>query len=142
TATIAHDLAVERGLDADDAFLAGLLDILGPTAGALSLERVITQSLRFPAQPLRWWLRLFDVFRRQLGRLVIERWALPAALQETIVPSVDGVPGPLAAVVADALALTRLIDAGAPIGAEELAPTPGLATSTLITRLDDLATRC
>ena len=142
TATIAHDLAVERGLDADDAFLAGLLDILGPTAGALSLERVLSQSLPFPAQPLRWWLRLFDVFRRQLGRLVIEAWGLPAALQETIIPPVDGVLDPKAAVVGDAIALTRLIDAGAPIGADGLAATPGLATSTLITRLDDLATRC
>jgi HD-like signal output (HDOD) protein len=142
TATIARDLAIERGIDADDAFLAGLLDILGPTAGAMSLERVLVQIPSFPPQPLRWWLRLFDVFRRQLGRVVIERWTLPASLRQTIAPAADDAPNPIAGVVADALVLTRLIEAGGPISLEHVASTVGLASITLITKLDGLATRC
>jgi len=83
-ALLSQKLAPCRGLDAEDAFLAGLLHGFGRTVAVACLEKLLGTNA--PPRPFTTaeWLALTDEHRAALAKAVAERWELPAELAAAI----------------------------------------------------------
>jgi HD-like signal output (HDOD) protein len=88
-ALIGQKLAPPRGLDAEEAFLAGLLHGFGRTVAVACLETVLGANA--PPRPLTTdeWLSMIDEHRAALASAVAERWELPSELAATLGASGD-----------------------------------------------------
>jgi HD-like signal output (HDOD) protein len=88
-ALISQKLAPVRGLDAEEAFLAGLLHGFGRTVAVACLEKLLGTNA--PPRPLSLaeWLALTDEHRADLAKAVAERWELPSELAAAIGASPD-----------------------------------------------------
>ncbi|MFZ5893171.1 MAG: HDOD domain-containing protein [Myxococcota bacterium] len=76
-------LAAARGVDADEAFLAGLLYGFGRSVAVACLERV-TPTGSAQARPLLDWLAAVEPYRHTLAKRVAQSWELPAELAEAL----------------------------------------------------------
>jgi HD-like signal output (HDOD) protein len=120
-------LASTRGLDPEEAFLAGLLHGFGRSVAVGCLERVL------PTQPaaertLLEWLQMVEPHRQILARRVAEQWQLPAEVILAITTTSDGaMAGTMAALVGLGDRLAGALDQV--ISEEQLAATQGIAAS-------------
>lgn len=102
-------LAPGRGLDSDEAFLAGLLHGFGRSLAVASLEQLL--KTHQPPRPLTVaeWLNIAEQQRAALASVVAQNWQLPAPVAEAI----RGTTGsPLNQLVAEADRVAGEIDAG------------------------------
>ena len=83
-ALICQKLAPARGLDPEEAFLAGLLYGFGRTVAAACLEKLLAAAPT--ARPLSpgEWFALFDQHRAAIAQVIAERWELPQGLAAAI----------------------------------------------------------
>ncbi len=82
TGLLARGLAARRGLQPDDAFVAGLFSSLGALVGTLAIEKLLLDRTTTAARPWRWWLRLLDMFGGEFGRSASRNWGLPSLLAD------------------------------------------------------------
>lgn len=83
-ALICQRLAPGRELDAEEAFLAGLLYGFGRAIAITSLEELL--KTHQPPRPLSVaeWLNIAEQQRAALGRAVAQNWHLPPPIAETV----------------------------------------------------------
>ncbi|HET9959051.1 MAG TPA: HDOD domain-containing protein [Polyangiaceae bacterium] len=120
-------LAPRRTLDAQEAFLAGLLHGFGRSVVVGCLERVLPSKPVAEARPLLDWLAAVEPHRHTLALKVAQAWKLPPEL-------VRAVAGQSAPNAAAAEPMTWLVDLADRIGgaldrgetAEQVAATPGI----------------
>jgi len=146
-------LAPLRKLEADEAFLVGLLHGFGRSVAIAALEKVLATARGVTLLKMLEWLSVAEQQRGPLALALAERWQLPAEIVASLRPEAAGTPlGALVAEgerIADALqnswrpepsspsearALDELI-AGLPAALDALAavppPTPGRAASAI-----------
>ena len=83
-ALICQKLGPARGLDSEEAFLAGLLHGFGRTVAVACLEAVLgTSSPPRPLTPAEW-MSMIDEHRGALAKAVAEQWELPSELGAAI----------------------------------------------------------
>lgn len=98
-----------RGLDSDEAFLAGLLHGFGRSIAVASLEQLL--KTHQPPRPLTAaeWLHIAEQQRAALAAAVAENWQLPPVVAEAI----QGMTGsPLNQLVVEADRIAGELDAG------------------------------
>lgn len=122
-----QQLATPRGLDPEEAFLAGLLHGFGRSVAVGCLERVLPNP-PVAERSLLQWLQTVEPHRHALARRVAEQWQLPPEIVQAIAtPASGGAPSPMAALLALGDKLAAAIDQGAT--AEQLTLTPGVAAN-------------
>ncbi|MGC4092536.1 MAG: HDOD domain-containing protein [Polyangiaceae bacterium] len=82
-ALASQKLASLRGIEPEEAFLAGLLYGFGRSVAVGCLERVIPKGTT-QARPLLDWLAAVEPHRHTLAKRVAESWQLPAELVEVL----------------------------------------------------------
>jgi len=104
-------LGPARGLDPEEAFLAGLLHGFGRSIAVASLEQLL--KTHQPPRPLSVteWLNIAEQQRAALARAVAQSWNLPPAIAEAV-GSQDRSPSPLNDLVLYADKLAGELDAG------------------------------
>jgi len=104
-------LAPARGLEPEEAFLAGLLHGFGRSIAVASLEQLL--KTHQPPRPLSVaeWLNIAEQQRAALARAVAQSWNLPPAIAEAVC-SQDHSPSPLNDLVLYADKLAGELDAG------------------------------
>ncbi len=106
-------LAPARGLDAEEAFLAGLLHGFGRSVAVTSLEELL--KTHQPPRPLSVgeWLGIAEQHRSKLAQAVAERWQLPEVIAQAMLTQ-PGMPsdGGIGELLLDADQLAASIDAG------------------------------
>ncbi len=110
-----------RGIDAEEAFLAGLLHGFGRAIAVACIEQLLVTSAE--KRSASEWLEVIEPHRAALAQRVAELWKLP----EPIALAIGTAPGaatPSAVVVALADRLAGALDRG--VSAAELASDPGL----------------
>lgn len=105
-------LAPARGLDSEEAFLAGLLHGFGRSLAIAALEQVL--KVHKPPRPLSVseWLAVAEQHRATLARTVVESWKLPSAIAEAARSDAPGAPSPLRELVNEADTFAGDLDAG------------------------------
>jgi HD-like signal output (HDOD) protein len=103
-------LAPARGLDAEEAFLAGLLHGFGRSIAVASVEQLL--KTHQPARPLsvHEWLSIAEQHRAALAHAVALSWQLPAAIAQAVEQSDPS--SPLQNLVSEADRAAGEIDAG------------------------------
>jgi HD-like signal output (HDOD) protein len=129
-ALICQKLAPARGLDAEEAFLAGLLYGFGRSIAVASLEQLL--KTHQPPRPLSVseWLGIAEQHRASLALAVANRWQLPGVIADALrgaAPSNQ--PSALDALLRDADHIAGELDAGR---------MPQAATPTETRSLDEL----
>lgn len=99
-----------RGVDAEVAFLAGLLHGFGRSVAVACIEKVIGKSPQGHSLPE--WLELVEQHRARLAERVAQLWQLPPAIAATMSTS-SSTDGPGSALVAFADAIAGGLDHGA-----------------------------
>jgi|GEM_PF-4914057 HD-like signal output (HDOD) protein len=84
TAEIARRLAVARGLDPEEAFLAGLLHNFGKMIVIATIEELRPGPGELPLATEMSWLTMIDRHCARFGQYVAKQWRLPAVLQEVL----------------------------------------------------------
>ena len=104
-------LAPSRGLDAEEAFLAGLLHGFGRSIAVASLEQLL--KTHQPARPLsvHEWLSIAEQHRAALAHAVAQSWQLPPAIALAVEHG-DGTASPLQALVIEGDRAAGELDAG------------------------------
>jgi HD-like signal output (HDOD) protein len=104
-------LAPGRGLDAEEAFLAGLLHGFGRSIAVASLEQLL--KTHQPPRPLsvHEWLNIAEQQRAALAHAVALSWELPEAIAKAVEHDADG-SSALNALVVEADRLAGEIDSG------------------------------
>jgi HD-like signal output (HDOD) protein len=125
-ALAAQKFAPGRHLDAEEAFLAGLLHGFGRSVAVACLERLLPKLS--DKRSLAEWLELVEPQRAPLAQRVAQLWQLPDSIAAAVGPQPE-VMTPSSALVALADRLAGALDRGA--SAAELASVPGLASNEL-----------
>ena len=125
-ALAAQRFAPSRGVDAEEAFLAGLLHGFGRSVALACVEKLLPKLPE--KRTLSEWLELIEPQRAPLARRVAERWQLPDALKAAM-GAEPGSSTPCASLVTLSDQLAAGLDRGA--GARELIATPGLRSTEL-----------
>ncbi len=105
-------LAPASGVDAEEAFLAGLLHGFGRSVAIASLERLLkTQQ---PPRPLTVveWLGISEQHRAMLAHAVAKSWQLPPSIAAAIDPGATSDSSPLGDLVLYADQVAADLDAG------------------------------
>jgi HD-like signal output (HDOD) protein len=134
-------LAPLRGLDANEAFLTGLIHGFGRSVAIAAIEQLLAAQRSVPPLELLQWLSVADEQRGTLALAVATRWQLPAVILEAlraddahpmgalvaegerIAEGLESSWRPEAASPAEARALDELI-AGLPAALDALAAVP------------------
>ena len=97
-----------RGLDADEAFLVGLIHGFGRSVAVAALERLIAKER--PTSPLMvmQWLAVAEGERQALALAVAERWHLPAEIVAGLRP--EAAATKMGALVAEAERIARELE--------------------------------
>ena len=129
-ALTAQLLARGRGIDPDEAFLAGLLHGFGRSVAIACLEKTLP---KLPEQrSLTHWLELVEPHRARLAKRVAQLWQLPEAITIAVsAESATNTPSSALVALADRIAEALVRDAHA----AELLQLPGL-TRTESTSLE------
>ena len=122
SALICELLAPEFNLDAESLFLEGLLHDVGRLVALATLELILTQHPKAPPLEAEAWQAMAQTHHVELGKVLSERWVLPAIVGQVIelhhLPD-DGVPD-AAAVVRLSDRVLALLHSGAPLTEAEL----------------------
>jgi hypothetical protein len=139
-AVIAEAMGSIRGIEGDSCFLCGLLTDIGAAIVAANLERILQRWPDLAPHPLIWWLLLIERFGQPVGRIVAERWMLPAPVR-TIISREPATPGSaesdLQEVVAIAQDLTALVGRSARLSPQQVAQIASLRSPNERQRLMD-----
>jgi HD-like signal output (HDOD) protein len=92
-------LAPLRNLDANEAFLVGLLHGFGRSVAVAALERLLASQRAVAPLQLLEWLAVAEEQRAELALAVGERWQLPVEILAALRP--EAAATPLVALVAD-----------------------------------------
>src|SRR4051812_11568488 len=84
SASICQALAKRRGLQHDDAFVAGLLHDFGWVVGISALERIIAQPNRTVPRSAEQWSAMLEPLHLRVGVEVAGRWNLPQLLRDVM----------------------------------------------------------
>ena len=84
SALICERLAPEFGLDPEHLFMEGLLHDVGRLVALATLELIVAQHPKAPPLEQEAWLALAQIHHVELGRVLSERWGLPATVCEVI----------------------------------------------------------
>jgi HD-like signal output (HDOD) protein len=130
-AVLCQVLARRRGLQAEQAFVLGLLHDFGKVVVATALEEQL-EGRRVAPRPLEEWAALVERHHVAAGASVAQRWDLPALLQEVIrlhhVPAGAGCSEPaLIDLVQASDQVVALLSLRPQVEAADLAETPGVA---------------
>jgi HD-like signal output (HDOD) protein len=83
SARLCHDLAARRGVNADEAYLAGLLHDFGAIAVVAGLEEQAKQSA-LPTLPEITWRAIVSRLHVPFGAAIAMRWKLPPSIAVVI----------------------------------------------------------
>lgn len=125
TALACQKLAVPRSLDADAAFLAGLLRGFGCSVALGCLERMLARMSRMEARTPAEWLAAIEPHQSTLARRVAEHWQLPREIVDAVAPPPGSTKSPIASLIGVAERLIAEIERGS--SAEEVAGAPELS---------------
>jgi HD-like signal output (HDOD) protein len=151
-------LAPLRGLDANEAFLTGLIHGFGRSVAVAAIERLLAAQRAVAPLELMQWLAVAEEQREMLAFAVASRWELPQPILEALRPANDAHPmsllvgegeriatglesswRPEAASPAESRALDELIS-GLPAALDALAavppPAPGRPAPTAVAPLE------
>lgn len=129
-ALICQKLAATRGLDAEEAFLAGLLSGFGRTVAAACLEKLSAGSMSARPLSVPEWFTVIDGQRAKISQAVAERWELPKELAAVI--GGDRAANPtLWALLSLSDDLCAAIESSAPLETLQLSPQDATAMSVL-----------
>jgi len=93
TAALAcQKLAPLRGLDANEAFLVGLIHGFGRSVAVAALEALVLKEKNVPPLMLLQWLAVAEARRQPLALAVAERWQLPAEILAPLRPGAESSP--------------------------------------------------
>ncbi|HEX5099762.1 MAG TPA: HDOD domain-containing protein [Polyangiaceae bacterium] len=93
TAALAcQKLAPLRGLDANEAFLVGLIHGLGRSVAVAALEALVLREKNVPPLMLLQWLAVAEGRRQPLALAVAERWQLPGEILAPLRPGAESTP--------------------------------------------------
>ena len=107
SATFCKELAPKRGVDPEQAFLAGLLHDFG----AVVVIACIEAAGDCPKMPEDSWRRLIESLHVEIGMIVAARWKLPEAIADTIAHHSAPMGAPKASrALVDLVALTDRIN--------------------------------
>jgi HD-like signal output (HDOD) protein len=120
-ALAAQRFGPSRGVDAEVAFLTGLLHGFGRSVAVACLEKLLAGSSE--SRPLAEWLDLVERQRAPLAERVAKLWQLPTAITAAVTAS-PGDPSPASALVALADGIAAALERGA--NAQELSVALGL----------------
>lgn len=122
-----QQLATPRGLDPEEAFLAGLLHGFGRSVAVGCMERVLPNP-PIAEHSLLEWLQTVEPHRHTLARRVAEQWQLPDEIVQAIATGPNGAAlNPMAALVALGDRVAAALDQGAT--AEQLTAIQGLSAA-------------
>lgn len=93
-------LAPLRGLDANDAFLTGLIHGFGRSVAVAAIERLLAAQRTVAPLELMHWLAVAEERRDTLALAVATRWQLPPAILDALNPA--STSAPMGALVAEA----------------------------------------
>jgi len=85
-------LAPLRGLDANEAFLVGLIHGFGRSVAVAALERLLTQERAGSPLVLMQWLAIAEAERQDLALAVADRWQLPSEIVAALRPEAASTP--------------------------------------------------
>jgi HD-like signal output (HDOD) protein len=128
-AMFCKELAARRGVQPDQAFLAGLLHDFGAIVVVSCLESLGVAPL--PVLPEATWRRLVEGLHVELGMVVVARWQLPEPIAEVIAGhhtphTCSRVYRPLVQLVAVVDQIIEILDRGPDGGIAALVEVPGL----------------
>lgn len=129
-ALICQKLATARGLDAEEAFLAGLLSGFGRTVATACLEKLSEGTMSARPLSVAEWFAVLDGQRARISQTVAERWELPAQLAAVIGGERAANPQ-LWALLTLSEQLCEAIDASTPLETLQLSPQDMSAMTTL-----------
>jgi putative nucleotidyltransferase with HDIG domain len=84
SAMLCRELARDRGVPSDEAYVCGLLHDVGRLAAFAAFERLVAGTRPRGSTPLRRWEALADRWHVALGLAVAERHSLPRSVVEVI----------------------------------------------------------
>jgi HD-like signal output (HDOD) protein len=125
-ALAAQKFAPGRGIDAEEAFLAGLLHGFGRSVGVTCLEQLLPKLPE--KRSVLEWLELVEPYRAKLAERVAQLWQLPEAIAAAVSAGPQ-VATPSNALVAFGDQVAGALDRGA--SAAELSKVPGLAAAEM-----------
>ena len=130
SAVFCKELASRRGVDPDQAFLAGLLHDFGGLVALACLEA----EGNLPVLPAVIWRSIVDAVHTELGTIVATRWRLAAPLAAVVAFHHTPANAPPAHRAITQLVQTvdhiiSILDRGANTGIAALIEVPGLATN-------------
>jgi hypothetical protein len=120
SARLCHDLAARRGVDAEEAYLAGLLHDFGAIAVVAGLEESAKQA-PLPTLPEITWRAIVSRLHVPFGAAIAMRWKLPPSIAAVIASYGQPAEMPKSALVQ----LVQLVDRV--IEKLDRAPTTGIA---------------
>ncbi|MCE9579165.1 MAG: HDOD domain-containing protein [Deltaproteobacteria bacterium] len=129
SAMFCKELAPRRGLQADQAFLAGLLHDFGGVAVLACIESSAIEPR--PTLPEATWRELVEMLHVEFGMIIATRWKLPEAITEVIAhhhapQGCARVYRPLVQLVAAVDQIIAILDRGSTGGIAALTEVPGL----------------
>ncbi|HEY0254203.1 MAG TPA: HDOD domain-containing protein, partial [Kofleriaceae bacterium] len=129
SAVFAKELASRRGIDPNQAFLAGLLHDFGALVALACLE----EESKLPLLPAVIWRSVIDKVHVELGSVIAARWKLAAPLVDVIAHhhAPNNCPPAnrsLAQLIATVDHIIAILDRSAMTGIAALIEVPGLAT--------------
>ena len=109
SAMLCRELARDRGVRPDEAYVCGLLHDVGRLAAFAAFERLVAGTRPRPV-PLRRWEALADRWHVALGLAVAERHSLPQSVVEVIALHHPGRARPEDAPLSPLLRIVRSVD--------------------------------
>jgi putative nucleotidyltransferase with HDIG domain len=149
---LCRELARDRGVSPDEAYVCGLLHDVGRLAAFAAFERLVAGTRPRGRVPLRRWELLADRWHVALGLAIAERRALPQSIVEVIAlhhlqqPPLEGAPpSPLLRIVRSVDELVAVLvqgaDSGAAVDGADLTSDEASRLSEAVARmLDHVAT--
>jgi putative nucleotidyltransferase with HDIG domain len=147
SAMLCRELARDRGVPPDEAYLCGLLHDVGRLAAFAAFERLVAGSRPHGPVPLRRWEALAERWHIALGLAIAERHALPRAVVEVIAlhhpehAQGESPASPLLRIVRSVDELVSVLlqgaDSGAAVDGADLSPHEAAHLSAAVTRMLD-----
>ena len=131
SASIAQELAAQRGLAPETAFLAGLLHDFGKVVLLAALDHKGSEPVTLPADQ---WLNLIEKFHVEAGLRAAREWRLPPAIVEVIrahhgATVVDAGHKPLVQIVQLSDHIVAIAERNMAVTEDDLRAIKGLGTS-------------
>jgi putative nucleotidyltransferase with HDIG domain len=83
-AALAQELARKRGIDPEEAFVAGLLHDFGKMIAVACVEEILAAHPGAHARPLEAWVAVVERYHIELGLVLAAKWELPQLVTDVI----------------------------------------------------------